>query len=101
MTKSQISLVARGSYQVDILLGREALSGASLRGTARLYGARYARSRRAVCDRLRELGIPAAVTQNKRGKLELVTGERAQALLVCGHRESRTYLGLPLFKVVK
>lgn len=46
---------ARGSYQMDLLCGREAWSGATLRGAARQYGARYASSRSNLMDRIKQV----------------------------------------------
>jgi hypothetical protein len=49
---------AKGTYQVELLKGHHAWSGADLRGTARKYGARYAASRAALVDRVNAaLGI--------------------------------------------
>ena len=47
--------LAKGDYQHNLLCGREAWSGAGLRGTARLWGARYATSRRNLLRRIRDL----------------------------------------------
>jgi hypothetical protein len=49
--------LARGSYQRDLLNGHENLSGSSLRGNAKLYGAQYRRSRNALLSRMTEAGI--------------------------------------------
>lgn len=43
---------ARGSYQRNLVYGVEAWSGGSLRGAAASYGASYARSRRALIERI-------------------------------------------------
>jgi hypothetical protein len=47
----------RGDYQRNLVMGYEALSGATLKGKAKRYGARYAASRRALLDRMAEAGI--------------------------------------------
>jgi len=44
--------LARGCYQRALLMGHEALSGATLRGNAKKYGAHYARSRANFLRRL-------------------------------------------------
>ncbi len=45
--------IARGCYQRSLVMGREALSGATLKGKAKKYGAHYARSRDNFLARLR------------------------------------------------
>ena len=55
---SDIALaLARGSYQRDIAEGRAALSGSDLKGKARLWGAKYARSRRTFLARAEAAGV--------------------------------------------
>lgn len=44
--------MARGCYQRALLHGQEALSGATLRGKAKKYGAHYAASRKNLLRRL-------------------------------------------------
>lgn len=53
---SALSL-CKGNYQRNIVLGHEALSGATLRGKAKKYGGRYAESRRNLMRRLMAAGI--------------------------------------------
>jgi hypothetical protein len=48
---------AKGSYQFDLILGYENLSGSTLRGKAARYGAKYAESRFNLIRRLREAGF--------------------------------------------
>jgi hypothetical protein len=48
--------LARGCYQRAILDGTEALSGATLRGRAKRYSARYAASREALLARCTDVG---------------------------------------------
>lgn len=50
--------LARGSYQVGIVLGRYRLSGGDLKGKARQYGGAYKRSRDALIERLKRARIP-------------------------------------------
>lgn len=66
--------LARGCYQRAVLAGSEALSGATLRGRARSYGARYAASRQALLGRVRAAGIACTVERRAHGKLVLVIG---------------------------
>jgi len=65
---------ARGSYQVDILLGWEALSGATLRGRAKEYTGNYRRSAESLIRRLQEKGLPIREIRGKYGKRILVIG---------------------------
>jgi hypothetical protein len=65
---------ARGSYQRALLLGRESLSGSTLRGRASEYGARYASSRRALLDRMTAAGIPWTERIAEHGARVLVIG---------------------------
>ena len=63
---------ARGCYQEAIILGREALSGATLRGKARSYAARYAASRRNLLGRLPSVGVRVTERRDAHGKRVLV-----------------------------
>ncbi len=65
---------ARGAYQAALLDGYEAWSGSTLRGRAKTWGGRYARSRDALDTRLREAGIltAVAVTRPNGKKIYLV-----------------------------
>jgi len=65
---------ARGTYQRALLLGVEALSGSTLKGKARQYGARYHRSREALLGRLTEAGIPWCERRGDHGRRILVIG---------------------------
>lgn len=49
--------LCKGSYQVGILTGREALSGATLKGKAKSYGGRYAQSAKNLLSRMTDNGI--------------------------------------------
>ena len=49
--------LARGSYQRSIARGDAALSGPDLRGEAKNWGAKYARSRASFLARVSEAGI--------------------------------------------
>lgn len=66
--------LARGSYQIDLLYGNEAMSGATLRGKARRYGGRYAESRRNLMARIRAAGLPITEVRERYGKRVLVIG---------------------------
>ena len=56
---TDLTRYARGSYQTDLLTGRARWSGSDLRGRAKKWSGRYARSRRALLARLRAAGIDA------------------------------------------
>ena len=81
---------ALGDYQRNLLMSREAWSGASLRGLAKKYGAKYAESRRGLMRRINEalnhvadhylpfpLGFATDIVRSERGR-------RCAFLLVCG-----------------
>lgn len=67
-------LCARGCYQRNILRGVEALSGATLRGKAKSYAARYRESASNLLDRLTSAGIAWTETRGAHGKRVLVIG---------------------------
>ena len=67
-------LLARGCYQRALLSGSEALSGATLRGRAKSYGARYAESRRNLLSRCRQAGLAISERRGSHGKRILVIG---------------------------
>jgi len=67
--------IARGTYQKDIVTGREAWSGASLRGAAKLYGSKYKASRLNLLSRIQSAGIPARICVGKNNKLTLELGD--------------------------
>lgn len=48
---------ARGSYQDNLLRGYESWSGASLKGKAKKWSGRYARSRDSLIARLTKVGL--------------------------------------------
>ena len=64
--------LAKGAYQRAILLGTARLSGADLRGRARMYAGRYAKSRRNLLKRLERAGLPYHIEQRAHGRLVLV-----------------------------
>lgn len=66
--------LAHGCYQRNLIRGSETWSGSSLKGKAAKYGAHYARSRRALLERLVDNDI-AFLTIGERGKITLVLGE--------------------------
>jgi hypothetical protein len=66
--------LVRGTYQRNILLGVESLSGATLRGRARSYSGRYAESRRNLVARIIKAGIPIHEEREDHGRRVLVIG---------------------------
>jgi len=69
--------LCKGSYQHDLIMGHQALSGADLRGMAQKYAAGYARSRRAIQIAMCEAGIPFNVGVGEHGTTFLVFGDWA------------------------
>lgn len=66
--------LTRGCYQRNLLLGIESLSGATLRGRAKEYGARYFASRAHLLARLRTAGISVSERRAEHGRRVLVIG---------------------------
>lgn len=66
--------LSRGCYQSAILLGHEALSGATLRGRAKNYSGRYARSAAAIMRRCRDAGLNVREQRDENGKRMVVIG---------------------------
>lgn len=66
--------LTRGSYQAGLIRGWENLSGSTLKGAARKYGARYMRSRIALLSRLKSAGIPVSEEVAEHGARILVIG---------------------------
>ena len=66
--------LAKGSYQASILHGWESLSGSTLKGRAKKYGARYQASIRSLLRRMTEAGIPHAERRGDHGRRVLVIG---------------------------
>jgi len=66
--------LARGSYQRDLLRGRENLSGSTLKGKASRSGAHYKRSRDALLDRMTKAGIIWSRQTRAHGRIVLVVG---------------------------
>lgn len=66
--------LARGSYQSGILLGYNCMSGSDLKGAARSYGGKYARSRDGLLARLRANDIRHAEIRGLHNKRILVIG---------------------------
>jgi hypothetical protein len=52
--------LAKGSYQRNIILGIESLSGSTIRGTARDWKGKYFQSRDSLLRRLRTAEVPFA-----------------------------------------
>ena len=67
-------LLARGVYQRNIILGIEALSGATLKGKARNWGAKYRDSRRNLLARMTAAGVRWSEIRSTHGKRVLVIG---------------------------
>lgn len=67
--------LCKGRYQEDVIRGIESLSGATLRGRAKQYGAQYKRSRENLLKRMTEAGIPWREERGPHGKRILVIGE--------------------------
>lgn len=65
--------LAKGGYQINLILGLEALSGATLKGKARNYGRHYAESRKNLMKRLTAAGV-AHEKIGSHGKRILVIG---------------------------
>lgn len=65
---------ARGCYQRSIIIGEEALSGATLKGKAKLYGSKYANSRHKLLKRMEHAGV----------KFHEAIGDHNKRLLVIG-----------------
>lgn len=66
--------LAMGSYQRNLLLGFENLSGSSLRGKARRYGGKYALSRHNLLSRMKMARIPFSEIRGKHNARILVIG---------------------------
>lgn len=66
--------LCRGTYQENLIRGIEALSGATLRGNAKQYWARYRASRENLLARMTEAGIPWREERGEHGKRILVIG---------------------------
>lgn len=66
--------LARAPYQESLIMGREAWSGATLRGKAARYGDKYKTSRDNLLARLRAAGILITMVKQAHGKLVLVIG---------------------------
>lgn len=66
--------LCRGSYQRDILLGRESLSGSTLKGKAKSYGGRYKASAASILRKCQLAGLPVSEEAGKHGKRLVVIG---------------------------
>jgi len=67
--------LARGSYQQNLIRGRQAWSGADLRGRAGHWGSQYKRSRDSLLRRLKKAGIEMCWPRKPHNKLVLVIGK--------------------------
>ena len=66
--------LARGCYQHNLIDGIESLSGATLRGKAKYWGAKYHVSRQHLLARLRAADIPISERIAEHGRRVLVIG---------------------------
>lgn len=66
--------LCRGCYQRDILLGRQAFSGATLRGRAKTYSGRYRTSALSIIARCQAAGLPVWEETGSHGKRLVVVG---------------------------
>lgn len=64
-----LALASRGRYQFALVEGRARWSGSDLRGRAREYAGRYARSRRALLARILALLPGHRAAQHQDGRL--------------------------------
>lgn len=66
-------LLCKGSYQRDVVLGFQSLSGSTLRGAAKNWSRKYAVSRRELMDRLTRRGLAREEVRDH-GRRVLVIG---------------------------
>jgi hypothetical protein len=84
--REQADKLCRGIYQRGLIDGTQRWSGSDLKGTARNFGACYARSRGNLHQRMEKAGITFAIRRNETGTTELFLGDgevaEAEALAV-------------------
>ena len=66
---------ARGSYQRDLVMGLESISGSTLQGKAGQWGGKYAHSRDRLLERLDRIGIKVGRATDHKGRRVLVLGD--------------------------
>jgi hypothetical protein len=66
--------LCRGTYQRDLVLGCESLSGSTLKGAAKKFGGKYARSRADLLARMTAGGVKWSEEKGERGARILVIG---------------------------
>lgn len=66
--------LAKGHYQRDLLLGLENLSGSTLKGEAKNWAGKYAKSRRNLLSRLTKAGIVWSEKKGNNNRRILVIG---------------------------
>jgi hypothetical protein len=66
--------LTRGCYQRNLLLGREALSGSTLRGAAKSYICRYRQSGLNLLARCQSNGLPITEIKGKHNKRIILIG---------------------------
>jgi len=76
--------LARGTYQEALLLGRESLSGSTLKGKASRYAGRYRASRDNLLARMSAAGVPWTEIRGDHNKRILVIGRAATAAAALG-----------------
>ena len=64
----------KGQYQQAVVMGYEALSGATLKGKAKTYGGKYADSRRSLLRNLTAAGVKWSEKIGDHNKRILVIG---------------------------
>jgi len=66
-SKAAALKLARGTYQRNLVLGRETLGGSTLRGKAKSYMSKYNQSARSLVARLKAAGIKHTIKLGPRG----------------------------------
>lgn len=77
---TQALALTKGCYQVALLHGSEALSGATLKGKAKKYGARYKQSAMNLLKRCKAAGLPIQEEIGAHGKRLIVIGMQEKSL---------------------
>ena len=66
--------LCRGSYQRDVLLGRESLSGSTLKGKAKSYGGKYKASAASILRKCQLAGLAVREESGPHNKRLVVVG---------------------------
>jgi hypothetical protein len=67
---------AKGVYQYRLLNGDSNWAGSDLRGNAGRYGARYAKSRRALQKRIQAAGLQCGIVREAHRRIVMVIDSR-------------------------